>query len=344
MVIRFITTMNDARHTSTDEDAISPDDLSFLHLDLNLLIALDALLREQSVTKAAARLNRSQPALSASLKRLRRQFDDELLIRVGNRHELTPLGAQLRRRVAILMADVERLFQSRSRFEPERSTREFVLGGSDYGEHMLGRAIAHELAETAPNVRLRFQMLNDETIADAAASIRNLDGLIFPLGFIDDLPHIRTFVDRWVLIADRSNDRLGDEVTPEDLSEFEFVSAFHRDVAMVPAVRQLQLMGVEVSVSVATEGFTSIPFLVEGTQRIAVIQEGLARQIIDSTRFKIVECPFDAVPLVESFWWHPSLDHDPGHVWFRGLVERAGRRLQDQLGATSPGELHRSDE
>ena len=72
-------------------------DVNFLDLDLNLLIALDALLGEQSVTRAAEVLQRSQPALSASLKRLRHQFQDDLLVRVGNHYELTPLATQLRR-------------------------------------------------------------------------------------------------------------------------------------------------------------------------------------------------------------------------------------------------------
>lgn len=335
--------MDDIGHTLRHGDGSPPDELSIQHLDLNLLIALDALLREQSVTKAAERLHRSQPALSASLKRLRRQFDDELLVRVGNHHELTPLAVQLRSRLSVVLADVERLFHSRSSFEPQRSNREFVLGGSDYGEHMLGRAIAHELAAEAPDVRLRFRQLSDELIARSTESIRSLDGMIFPFGFLDELPHIPAFVDRWILIVDRANSLVGDAVTLDDLSGLDFVSAFHRDVSMVPAVRQLQLMGVDVTVSVATEGFTSIPFLVQGTDRIAVIQEGLAHQIINPAHFRLLECPFDAVPLVESFWWHPSLDHDPGHMWFRGIVERAGQRLAQELGPVPPEDLHQLD-
>ncbi len=99
--------------TSTSSAHLANADVNFLDLDLNLLIALDALLGEQSVTGAAEVLQRSQPAVSASLKRLRYEFQDDLLVRVGNHYELTPLARQLRQRVAMVMADVERLFATR---------------------------------------------------------------------------------------------------------------------------------------------------------------------------------------------------------------------------------------
>jgi DNA-binding transcriptional LysR family regulator len=304
---------------------------TLLHLDLNMLIALDALLHERSVTRAAERLQRSQPALSASLKRLRHQFQDDLLVRVGNRHELTPLAVQLKGRLGVLLADVERLFEARSRFDASRSTRDFVVGASDYGQHMLGRALAAELAEAAPNVRLRFRHMTDDALESPEDSIRNVDGYIFPLGLIEGLPHVETYIDRWVLIVDADNSRVGEAVTLDELSSLDWVSAFHRQGSMVPAVRQLQLLGVDVNVVVATEAFAPIPSLLRGSDRIAVIQEGLARQVAHPDQFRIIECPFEAVPLVECFWWHPSLSHDPGHVWFRSVVERAGRRMAQEL-------------
>jgi DNA-binding transcriptional LysR family regulator len=304
---------------------------NLLHLDLNLLIALDALLQERSVTLAAERVQRSQPALSASLKRLRHQFQDDLLIRVGNKHELTPLGVQLKSRLSVLLAEVERLFDSRSRFDAERATRQFVLGASDYGQQLLGRAIAAELTECAPNVRLRFEQMSDESVANPEDQIRNTDGYIFPLGLLEELPHIETYHDRWVLMVDADNPVVGDKLTLDQLSKLEWVSAFHRQGSMVPAVRQLQLLGIHVNVAVATEGFAPIPSFIQGTERIAMIQEGLARQLADPGRFRLLKCPFDVVPLIECFWWHPSLTHDPSHVWFRSVVARAGTRLAKEL-------------
>ena len=316
-------------------------DVNFLDLDLNLLIALDALLAEQSVTRASEILQRSQPALSASLKRLRRQFGDELLIRVGNHYELTPLATQLKPRLGLLMADVERLFATRARFDADRSTREFVLYTSDYGQQMLGRAIAAELLEQAPRTRLRFRPLSDDVIAGANDALRNVDGFILPLGFVEGLPHLAAYDDRWVLLVDRDNSRVGDTVTLDQLAGLEWASAFHRQGSHVPAVRQLQLLGVDLHVVVAVEGFASLPGFVKGTERITMIQERLARRIAPADEFRLLECPFEAVPLVEALWWHPSLEHDPGHLWFRAVVARAGRRIAAEL-SIAPGAIGRS--
>lgn len=306
------------------------------HLDLNLLVALDALLQERSVTRAAERLQRSQPALSASLKRLRHQFQDELLIRVGNNHQLTPLATQLKERLSLLLADTERLFEARSHFDPLQSTRDFVVGGSDYGEFMLGRAIAAELAEHAPNTRLRFTQMSDEMLLNPHDSIRNTDGFIFPRLLFEGLPRIDAYVDRWVLIVDAHNSVVGDRVTLDELGELSWITAFHREGPWIPPIRQLKLLGVDTKVAVSTEGFASLPFLLLGTDRIATIQLGLANQLATDDRFRLIEFPFDAVPLQECFWWHPTLTHDPGHTWFRSIVERAGATLSAELGTPPP--------
>src|SRR3954452_15208537 len=107
-------------------------------LDLNLLVSLDALLQERSVTRAAARIGLSQPALSASLARLRRHFGDELLTRAGNEYRLTPLAVQLRDLARPALTGVERVFTAQTEFDPARSNREFHLLVSDYGVAVLG--------------------------------------------------------------------------------------------------------------------------------------------------------------------------------------------------------------
>ena len=240
--------------------------VNLLDLDLNLLVALDALLTERSVTRAAEVLHRSQPALSASLKRLRRQFGDDLLVRVGNGHELTPLAAQLKSRVSMVLADIERVFASRARFDAAASTREFVILTSDYGQTMLGRFVATQLAHEAPGVRVRFRPLSDGAITEAEDSLRAVDGFILPHGFVHDLPHLDAYTDRWVILADRDNTAIGATVRLDELSTVDWVLPFHRQGSHVPAVRQLQLLGVDLHVAVAVEGFVSLPLFVAGTR------------------------------------------------------------------------------
>ena len=96
--------------------------MNLASLDLNLLVSLDALLQQRSVTRAAAQMGLSQPALSASLARLRRHFGDELLTRVGNEYRLTPLAVQLVDVAASALAGVERVFTAQPGSTPPPPT------------------------------------------------------------------------------------------------------------------------------------------------------------------------------------------------------------------------------
>ena len=105
---------------------------------------------------------------------------------------------------------------------------------------------------------------------------------------------------------------------------------FHDRASRVPAVRQLQLWGTTLRVAVSVEGFLPLPAYIAGTNRVTLIQARLAERIAPAPAFRTVECPFDPIPITEALWWHPTLEHDPGHRWFRDLVERAGARLAEQ--------------
>jgi DNA-binding transcriptional LysR family regulator len=122
-------------------------------IDLNLLVALDALISEAHVGRAARRIGRSQPTTSHALKRLRTLFDDPLLVQVGSRMELTPRAAGLRESVADTLRCVRTLLAAES-FEAARSTRQFTVMMQDHIAHLLAPALVHRLHVEAPGVRL----------------------------------------------------------------------------------------------------------------------------------------------------------------------------------------------
>lgn len=314
----------------------SSEDVNFLDLDLNLLVALDALLTERSVTKAADRLCRSQPALSASLKRLRRQFDDELLVRVGNQFELSPLAEQLRARLAVVLSDIERVFATRARFDPSRAKREFVVASSDYATVILAPNIVDLAAVEAPGIALRFVQISDQVVDNPADHLRVFDGMFLPVGYIGDVvEHFVGYRDRWVIIADRQNSLIDATSTTEGLAQLKWVLPFHRRGFGIPPVRQLELIGVDLDVAASADGFVALPALVAGSDRVAFIQEKLAARLATSSELEVRECPFEPVPLDEAMWWHPTLTADPGHIWFRGLVRRASEVMSKQTTSTT---------
>jgi DNA-binding transcriptional LysR family regulator len=292
-------------------------------LDLNLLVSLDALLQQRSVTRAAAQMGLSQPALSASLARLRRHFGDELLTRVGNEYRLTPLAAQLKELARLALSGVERVFTAQLGFDPASSTREFSLFMSDYGVAVLGDTIAGLLAEEAPSARLRFSANTPSVVDRADQALLSADLLVLPHGFVGDLPHRDLYRDEWVCIVSSDNAEVGDELTVGHLETLPWVATYHGPTASTPAARQMRMLGIEPHVQVVTESFLTVPALVAGTDRVALLQRRLVDLLPLNTGIRALPPPFEAGPLVEALWWHPVYDDDPEHVWLRELVVRA---------------------
>jgi DNA-binding transcriptional LysR family regulator len=307
------------------------------NLDLNLLLSLRALLAERNVTRAAAALGLSQPAVSAALARLRRHFGDDLLVRVGNRYELTPLAVRLVDRTESAVAGIERVFSVAPDFDPAATTREFTLLVSDYATTVLGPALAAAFTRAAPHARLRLAPHRTDDVAGAAERLRAVDGLLVPHGFIDDLPYLDLYEDTWVVLVATGNERVGERVTLDDLSVLPWITVYHRPTAFTPAAQQLRAHGIEPQAQVIVESFLPIPDLVAGTERVALVQGRLAARLRPGDGVRVLPCPFAAAPLVEAMWWHPMYDADPAHRWLRGLLTEVGAQLAPPGGpAISP--------
>lgn len=302
-------------------------DRTLVNLDLNLLVALDVLLQERNVTRAAEQLGLSQPAVSAALARLRRHFGDELLSRVGNRYELTPLATQLAARTTPALAGVRRVFDASPDFDPSQVQREFTIVISDYAAAVFAPIVTQLLVEQAPGVRLRLQQTTPYLVDHAVDTLRVVDGIVLPHGFVTEIPFTDLYADRWVCIVAQDNALVGDALTLAQLGELPWVTLFDLPSAFAPAARQLRMIGIEPRVEVVVDSFLAMPYLVAGTNRVALLQERLARRIADAGGVRVLHCPFEVVPLAEAFWWHPMYRADPAHIWLRGVLCEAGRRL-----------------
>lgn len=296
-------------------------------LDLNLLLALHALLEERNVTRAGRRLGLTQPAMSSSLARLRRHFGDELLIRVGNAYELTPLASGLIDSTALAVNVVDRVFSARPTFDPAESDREFTIVTSDYVVSVLGGELTRTLRERAPGVRLRFLQINVPRVDDVDTTLRSFDGVIMPHGFISSHPSVDIYTDRWVVVADPDNPALAGGITMRHLRELPWVTTFRGPTAIASAVRELTMLGVEPRAEVVVENFHSLLLLVPGTERIALVQERLARKMEVLGGFAIHPCPYEAMPLLEAFWYHGVHQTDPAHRWLRETLVEIGARI-----------------
>lgn len=278
---------------------------------------------------------------SAALARLRRHFGDELLTRVGNRYELTPLAARLAEQAPSALAGVVRVFASEADFDPATAEREFTVLTSDYAIAVLAPALAPMILRRAPGVRLRLNQLSIRDVDTAAERLRTVDGFLMPHGFLSDLPSQRLYADRWVGVVATGNSGVGDELTMAQLEELPMVVTYRGPTAYTPAAKQLSMLGVRPRVPLVAETFLTVPFLVAASDGFAIVQERLARLLGPAAGIRIVSCPFDAVPLEEAFWWHPVHRRDGGHRWLRQILAEAARQLPDPASLSGPRYQHR---
>jgi DNA-binding transcriptional LysR family regulator len=302
-------------------------------LDMNLVVALRALLTERNVTRAGERVGLSQPAMSAALARLRRHFGDELLARKGSGYELTTLGVVLLDRSEVACEMLDLVFGSQPRFDPAREHREFVLLSSDYAVTVVGGELAREISAQAPEVRVTFRQIPVTMIEDPPAYLSTVDGLFMPHGIITGLPAVELYRDRWLCAVAEDNTDVGESITLSQLAALPW--AIYQRVYDAPVNRQLSLLGIEPRVQVSVDSFQLLPAMVAGTRRVAMIQALLAARLGlgPGSGIRLVECPFDAVPVQEALWWHPVHTHDAGHLWLRQTAAAVAARLTAPAGS-----------
>jgi DNA-binding transcriptional LysR family regulator len=296
-------------------------------IDLNLLVALGALLEDRNLTRAGARIGMSQPAMSGALARLRRHFGDELLVRAGRGYELTALAGRLLPAVREALRQMEATLDSSPQFDPAASEREFSITASDYTVSILADPLMRRVQQLAPRVRLELHPIPPDMTGSDRGLIKH-DVLIGPVGYNFPGRHRELFRDRFVCVVDPANPRLKDgRLTLADLEELPHaVPNFGHDQP-TPADRALNEFGVRRRVQVTVNGWLTVPFVVAGTGLVAVLPERLAQRVAGTVRLAVVEPPFGTVELVETAFWHPARSSDPAVRWLLGIMQETAAKL-----------------
>ncbi|WP_185972464.1 LysR family transcriptional regulator [Georgenia yuyongxinii] len=289
-------------------------------IDLNLLVALDALLSERSVTRAADRLTVGQPAMSATLMRLRKLFDDELLVRQGRGMILTPVAEALIQPVRDVILHVEAVFAARRTFEPSTTGRSFSVTANDYVTRVFLRPLLEILANEAPNLSFDINAVRDDY--ETRLSREETDLLIIPSQVFPGhtaYSYEVLFQDRYVCAVDADNAEVGAALTLEQFSELPYV-AFNVGLLRSHAEIQLDAQGVARNTQVSIQSPTVAPYLLRGTRRVTIIQERLGRAFDEAAHLRLVEPPVELAPVTMVMVWGRHAEHDPGHRWFRQRV------------------------
>ena len=288
------------------------------NFDLNLLVAFDVLTQEQNVTRAANRLNVTQSAMSASLKRLRESFQDDILTQHGKKMIPTPFASAMQPEVAAKLSELRALIARQGRFNPASSERTFRIAASDYITTVLLVPLLKDLAEEAPAIRFTFEQPGPASqIALANAEI---DLLLTPEIFVHpDHPYEPVFEENHVTVCCKDNPLAEQGLTPRT-----FTDAGHVGVSVsrksTYAEEWFEKRGVERRIEVLAPSFIQAPFLVPGTMRICVMHERLALFVAERLPLHILEVPFAIPPMQEVMQFHGTRKADPGLLWLRSRI------------------------
>ena len=298
--------------------------MRFNKLDMNLLAALDVLLRTRSVTRAADEMFITQSAMSNALGRLRQFFDDPLLVQVGRTMEISPLAATLQAPVRDIMMRVESATQIRPHFDPMKAVRTFDIVISDYSLAVLGAELSRKIAGAAPHIQLNLRPQNAKP--NKLLEQAETDLLIVPdyLG-TEDQGNMTLFEDELVVLVADDGPYADGPLTLE-----QFAQAPH--ILMEPLTGQesysavaMRNAGINPPKMLSSYLFSAIPDLIRGTDRIALLQKRLADPAAALGGLRVKSSPMHFPPLRQTVRWQTHRSRDPGLMWLRDQNVAAAR-------------------
>jgi LysR family nod box-dependent transcriptional activator len=300
-------------------------DQPMLRFDLNLLNALDALISERNVTRAAERLHVTQPTMSGMLQRLRYQFDDQILTRNGRNMELTYFGQSLIEPVREALKGVELLVRAEPTFDPKTSTRTFTAMASDYCTLIFMPRVIARLAQIAPGVRLEIQSLNSPVERmlsgeiDLCISTDDRSLLSSQRGQEELLESEFLFSDEFVCVVAK------DHPLKSPATMAEYLLYPHVGVQMAGDLDTIETASLRVHATAYKPGymvadFSLVPAIVAVSNLVGVVQKRLAQIAAKTHAIRIVAAPLEIPKINETLWWHPRHALEPSHVWLRQVL------------------------
>jgi DNA-binding transcriptional LysR family regulator len=295
--------------------------MRFNGLDLNLLFAFQLLLEERSVTRAARRMNVSQPAMSAALGRLRAYFQDDILVAHGKQMYPTPHAESLAGPVRQCLADLDTILIGTLRFDPATTQRSFRIVASDYITASVIGPLSQRLAETAPGIRLEIMLPSEE--AAQLVLEGKADLIVTPEDFIAPGQPAELLCEEQQLVIGWSGNPAFE--AGFDMAAFETLGhvAVHVGSNRVPsfADRQIERMGLRRRIDISCGCFTMVPWLICGTTRVAIMHERLARQMAAQFPLALAELPVHFPVMREMMQYHRAREADEGLRWLRARLQ-----------------------
>jgi DNA-binding transcriptional LysR family regulator len=308
--------------------------MNFNHFDLNLLKALDCLLTERNVTRAARQMLVTQQAMSGALHRLREFFGDELLVRAGRQMDLSPLGRTLSVPVREAILKVHFTLQNKSDLDLRAVARRVRVVMSDYSSLVMLPYVLGTLAREAPNICLDIERLTEQSMHGIdggtvdfclVAGNRNLYSRYRPSA---DVRSSVLYKDDFVCVLDPANPLAKEPaLTMENyLLARHIVTKF--DSSMETMVENAwKIARCRPNLTATAPNFSTLMFMLPGTMMVATAQRRLASKLATPLHLKILECPLTVGPFQIEMNWHLRSESDPVLRYVRDLFLRAANAL-----------------
>ncbi|MCK1516138.1 LysR family transcriptional regulator [Bradyrhizobium sp. 190] len=308
--------------------------MRFKGLDLNLLVAFDALVTQGNLTAAARSINLSQPAMSAAVARLRTYFRDELFTMRGRKLVPTPRAEALAVPIREALAHIQLSIISPDGFNPSQSNRRFRIILSDFMTVVFLRRIVDRVAREAPTIN--FELLPPVEEPDELLRRGEVDFLMYPEMFMSSAhPKAALFEDTFVCVGCPMNKQLAPRLTFEKYMSIGHVEAqFGRSLR--PSFHEWLLLehGFKIRTEVAVQGFGMIPPMLLGTNRIASMPSRLVSHFANTMPLRVIEPPLRLLTFTEAVQWPAIHNTDPASIWMRNIF------LQEASMMVSPSETN----
>lgn len=308
--------------------------MNLASLDLNLLVWFEALMAERNVTRAAARVGRTQPAMSGTLARLRELMDDELFIRTADGLRPTPRALELHEPIGKALAQIEAAFSFRDRFEPATAEMSFVIAMSDLPTISLLPSLFEELSRAAPRVTLHVRGFDgrDEAIALLDSGVADVAIGVPPTEKAGRILSRPLFEEGFVTMM-----RTGHPAAGSDLARSDFLAWPH--ILFSPegdrfgiVDQHLERLGVRRNLVLTVPNAFAAALVVETTDALCTMLTGPARRFAASSKVILAKTPLDLPSAPFTMNWHRRNDANLAQRWFRGLIGKTAMRRSGASG------------
>jgi len=297
-------------------------------LDLNLLVALDALLTERNVTRAAERLHISQSGMSEALRKLRHHFNDRLLERVGRDLELTAKGRTFADPVKTILARIVQLGDRSTDFDPAVQRRLFRVSATTYGCEIMAVPLLSRLRQVAPLVSVEFEELSAHTadrIVDGQVdfSITISARLIKGMQVHEEFLQSETlFTDDFVVAISKDNPFTGDVISADELCDMAYVETRFGGMIAGVAEQLWRQQPRQPRVCAWLPNFHLTLDTVGRTGMAAILPSLMVVTHGNRHNVRALAVPLAMPMLEERLYWHRRNDSDPGHSWMQGMIRK----------------------